>query len=95
MTDLQGDAQFDAQFLREFLEKEKNHLKIAEELTKRFTQKYGAEFGGYIKVEYDLVNDSWIIRYGKEYSETLDKEDLFEIPERVMQQRKKKKHAQK
>ncbi len=83
MADFAKDEQLDAELIREIFEKNKNYIAIAEELSKKFTQKYGAEFRGFVKVEFDLHNNAWTLHCGKENIMNFENEEIDEMPSRI------------
>jgi len=84
------DEQLDGAYLAELLHKEKNHMKVADELSKWFTKKYGSEFSGFVKVETDLVSGAFILHFGKEKQATIEKDAAETIPEVVRKNREEK-----
>ena len=59
---LQKDQEEDEAYVQQLLSKYKDNREIAEKLSQQFSYKYGPEFKGNVAVEFDILNQNWIIK---------------------------------
>ncbi|MBI2673455.1 hypothetical protein HYX19_04285 [Candidatus Woesearchaeota archaeon] len=67
---LQKDQEEDEAYTQQLLAKCKNNKEIAEKLSQQFSYKYGPEFKGNVLVEFNILNQNWVIR-------TSDKKNIY------------------
>ena len=56
--DFNSDEQKDKAIIKELLQKSKDYTDFAARLTKYFSRKYGAEFGGNVLFKYDVAENA-------------------------------------
>ena len=89
MTDFAKDEHLDSELMKEIFDKNKNYIKIADELSKKFTQKYGPEFKGFVKLDFETSSRAWTLHCGKENVIIVEDDEIDEIPSRIRLLREK------
>lgn len=77
------DEEQDFLLVKEVLGKEKSLVKAAAVLTQKLQQKYGSEFGGVVKLDFDVIEKRFTLACGRDYSIEMDENDLEDIPVRI------------
>lgn len=75
------DEQDDLSTLNKVMNKEA--IEIAKHLSDKFSSKYGHEFGGYVKVQFNVVDQVFVLECGSNYKETIEQGDFLQIPARL------------
>lgn len=87
--DYEGDKKRDEALIKEALEKTNTYTEASKWLTERLTIRYGADFGGTISVEYDIVDNKFTLKCGNE-TRVFEEDQLGEMPEQIQFLRKTK-----
>jgi len=83
--DFEKDEKLDAELINSLKDKEPKEM--AKTISEKLSRKYGHEFGGYLRVNYDFVEEIYTIEYGSKKKEQIAKNEISEIPERIRFQR--------
>lgn len=75
------DEQADLSFLNNVMNKESKD--IAKHLSENFSKKYGHEFGGFVKVTFNMIDQVFVLECGSKYKEVVEQGDFLHIPGRV------------
>ncbi len=83
------DEIMDSQLIKEGVEKNKDYASAMKWISERLVKRYGAEFGGTLAIEYDRIDNKFILKYGTERRE-FEEDELGLIPAEIKFLRKLK-----
>ena len=80
--DFDADEKRDEELIKEALEKHPDYAGACKWLTAHWTTKYGPEFGGIIRLEYEIVGDKFILTCG-EQKRDFPEDELSIVPSQI------------
>lgn len=83
------DEILDTQLIKEGIEKSKNYAEAARWISERLSKRYSAEFGGIVSLEYDRVDNKFILKCDHEKRE-FQEDEIGLIPSEIKFLRKTK-----
>ena len=85
---LERDKNSDEQNLSAAINEINDARKIADRVSSELTNKYGLEFGGWIKLEYHLLENSFALKCANGEGFAFEAHELADLPSKLMFMRK-------
>ena len=88
ISGLEKDRLADESNIKAVLNEIKDSRKIAGRISSELTNKYGLEFGGWIRIEHHLLEHSFVLKCANGWSLALEIHELEDLPSKIMFMRK-------